>query len=620
MTAKVFVRAAFPLLSCAALLLSGCSLESTGKLAGPNVQGGVHGGQQPIVGAHVYLLAAGTGSYGGKGIAPASGPTGNSSTSLLTNSVLTNNSGQSGKDSSNRYYVTTDSSGSFSITGDYTCVAGQQLYIYAVGGDPGAGANSAAGLMAAIGDCASTSSSTYLFVNEVSTVAAAYALAGFATDATHISSTSTPLAKTGIANAFKNAANLAELGTGTAVDKYGTNAAPRVNYLANVIAACINSTGVTSAGCTGLLPVATSDGTSSGTHATDTATAAIYIAQNPASNVAALYNLPPANSPFPSTLSAQPTDWTLALQFTGGDYGAPAVLAVDASGDVWTANYNNHSLSEFSSTGVALSNNTYGDSTETTNNLASLAIESTGNIWTANDNTPGELYEFGQNGFQLGSETAGGTAFSNITSMAFAPNGTLFATGAGGLINAKEASPTAIPSPRILNRVAVDASGTVWATDSGVPTRLYKYSSAGNNPLVYTGGNMSNPSSIAIDAVGSVWSTSPGGSVTKFVPTDSSPSAVSGISQPRQIAFDGAGSAWVVNSSTLYQLDASGNVLHSFTGGGLNTANSVAVDGSGNIWVSTTSGVIEFLGVGSPTVTPIVANLLAPYTHAASTP
>ncbi len=37
------------------------------------------------------------------------------------------------------YYVTTGSDGSFSISGDYTCTAGQQVYLYAVGGDPGLG-------------------------------------------------------------------------------------------------------------------------------------------------------------------------------------------------------------------------------------------------------------------------------------------------------------------------------------------------------------------------------------------------------------------------------------------------------------------------------------------------
>ena len=48
------------------LLLTGCALQQT---AAPNpesgikLKGNVHGGQQPIAGAHVYLLAANTTGY-----------------------------------------------------------------------------------------------------------------------------------------------------------------------------------------------------------------------------------------------------------------------------------------------------------------------------------------------------------------------------------------------------------------------------------------------------------------------------------------------------------------------------------------------------------------------------
>jgi len=54
-------------------------------------------------------------------------------------------------------------------------------------------------------------------MDEVSTIAAAYSFAGFATDAVHVSSSGTALAQTGIANAFANAANVETLGTGAAL-------------------------------------------------------------------------------------------------------------------------------------------------------------------------------------------------------------------------------------------------------------------------------------------------------------------------------------------------------------------------------------------------------------------
>jgi len=65
------------------LLLTGCAVESiTGPSPEPGVsiQGSVHGGQQPIVGARIYLLAANTTGYGGNGIAASSS---NASVSLL---------------------------------------------------------------------------------------------------------------------------------------------------------------------------------------------------------------------------------------------------------------------------------------------------------------------------------------------------------------------------------------------------------------------------------------------------------------------------------------------------------------------------------------------------------
>jgi hypothetical protein len=42
--------------------------------------------------------------------------------------------------------VLTNNTGAFAIDGDYTCTPDSQVYLYGVGGNPGAGNNSAAGL------------------------------------------------------------------------------------------------------------------------------------------------------------------------------------------------------------------------------------------------------------------------------------------------------------------------------------------------------------------------------------------------------------------------------------------------------------------------------------------
>ncbi|MCU1253613.1 MAG: hypothetical protein JWQ49_6642 [Edaphobacter sp.] len=86
-------------------LLTGCSLQQT---ASPKPQpavkltGSVHGGQQPIVGAHVYLFAANDTGYGQPSI------------SLL-------NAASTGASDSLGAYVLTDANGGFTITGDYAC-------------------------------------------------------------------------------------------------------------------------------------------------------------------------------------------------------------------------------------------------------------------------------------------------------------------------------------------------------------------------------------------------------------------------------------------------------------------------------------------------------------------
>ena len=133
-------------------LLSGCSLSVTSAPtanAGVAISGKVMGGQQVIAGAHIYLFAADTTGYGGQGIAASSS---NASVSLLTSSGPGTTLDTSGGPTNGDYYVTSDTNGLFSITGDYSCTSGQQVYLYALGGNPGSGANSAAGLLEVLGN------------------------------------------------------------------------------------------------------------------------------------------------------------------------------------------------------------------------------------------------------------------------------------------------------------------------------------------------------------------------------------------------------------------------------------------------------------------------------------
>ena len=406
-------------------LLAGCAMQTTAVPTGQQgaaMQGKVHGGQQAVVGAHVHLMAAGTSGTGG------------ASTSLLTLNTA-------GSDSYGGY-VTTDSNGFFTITADYACTPGQQAYVLATGGNPGLSAgqtNPNLALIAAIGQCPVTgtyaTSVSLIDTSEVSTAASVYALAGFMTDLSHVSSTGSTLSNQGLANAFTTAQNLYNVGTGQAlaVTPSGNGTVPQaeINTLANIIAPCVNSKGNAGTDCPSLFSNAQN---SAGGSPTDTTTALVNIAHHPAVNVANLFGLQASNAPFQPSLSSAPSDFTLCLSFTGGGIYEPVSLALDGSGNPWVVN-SNSSISELNgSTGAALSpaGGFTGNGLDTSS--YSIAIDRSGEPWVLNSSSVSRF-------------TASGAAFSGSPY-----------TG-GGLYNP--------PNYGFLStrNIAFDASGNAWIPD-----------------------------------------------------------------------------------------------------------------------------------------------------------
>ena len=269
--------------------LSGCGsnsrpFQSAASGAGLSMKGNVHGGQQPLALSKIYLYAVSTTADAG----PA--------TSLL-NSLIP---GQAG-------YVLSDLNGNWSITGDYTCPAGASVYLLAVGGNPGlAGAvsNSKIVLATGLGACSSLSASSYFTINEATTVAMAYAFAGFETSSTQIGSATAG----NVATAFANVSAYVDPVHGAVKSALPADDSVRqtIDSLSNSVAACVNSDGTGSA-CAGLFAATT---VASSTPA-DTFAAAINVAQNPQNNVAAIYNLGTSNGPFQPTLAQAPASWSL---------------------------------------------------------------------------------------------------------------------------------------------------------------------------------------------------------------------------------------------------------------------------------------------------------------------
>ena len=507
-------------LSVACVLgLSGCSANfgttsDTATQTAVHIHGIVHGGQQPLSGAQVYMYAASTFGYGGNGIAPSST---NASTSLLT--AATGNPA----DGNGNFYVTTDAAGNFDINGAFACSPGTEVYLYSAGGDPQlagigvAGAsNPAATLLALVGNCASGTPGaafptvTSVAMNEVSTVAAAYALAGFATDPLHIgapTASGDTLAGTGLTNAFTTGLNLVNQVTGLPNPTFPLNSnavvpVTTINTVADVLAACVNSNGVSSSGCSTLFA-----NTTYATTPTDTAAAAINLAQNAGTNINFLVQLANNASPF-QPFNSSLIDFSLGINYTGGGLSFSNGIAVDASGNVWVANTGTLSVTKISSTGTYLSG-----ATGYPTGAGNIAIDTSGNAWVTSGN------------FSVTKLSGTGTVLSVV-------NGS-----SGG----------ALDEPQSL---AIDGSGNVWVNDFK-NNSVTEISSTGVilSGNGYTGGGLNEPDGIAIDGAGNVWSGNfTANSVTKLSNAGTILSGANGytgggLTTPEQIAVDGSGNA-----------------------------------------------------------------------------
>ena len=617
----------FCLASVMALASAGCAYQAeTAATAaaetGITLQGKIHGGQQPVSGAHVYLLAANTTGYG------------QASVSLL-NASSTGNSDSIGA------YVLTDAGGDFSLSGDYSCTPNTQVYLLSMGGDPGAGINSAASLMALAGNCPTTgnfaSAIPFVLIDEVSTVAAAFAMSGYATDATHVSSPGTALARTGIANAFANAANLASLGGGTALatTPAGNGVVPQktIHTLANILAACLNSTGPGSPTCSVLFSNALSGGTT-GSSPSDTATAAINIAHNPSANVANLFSLVSADAPYAPALPAVPNDFTLAINFSGGGLSGPSSLAIDSQGNVWATNPTNSSVTQLSSAGVPMS-----PATGIQQNAAGpigVSVDLNDNAWVA-DAVTNSVSEYSPSEVLLSPNPLGYTGGGLNTPQAVAIDGSgdawiasYFDTVSKYSSSGSALSPTNGFLGGGLNGpggIAVDPGGSVWVANCSTQgiTGVSKFSSTGAplSPATgFTGGGVDLPFAVAIDQGGNAWVANLfGNSISKLSPSGAAISPTNGftgggLDLPFAIAIDGLGHPWVANyiASTITELDSTGTPLSPATGltsGILTNPQAIAIDGSGNVWIANSNDVTvtEVVGAAAPVITPLAAAL-----------
>jgi hypothetical protein len=434
----------------AAAALTGCDggtsmlAPHTPVITAPtSAHGRVMGGQQPVTGASIYLYAAGAGGYG------------SAAASLLTSSA-------GNQDGSGNWYVKSDSNGNWAISGDWSCPSSPSpsyLYVLALGGIPaGSTANPNLALLAALGPCSGVNSSTYVMVNEVTTVASIWALSPFMTGTTNIGSSAAN--QLGLADAFAAVNSVADIATGTAsgpsLPTGATLPISKINTLADILSSCVNTTGGTagdSSPCGKLFTATTVNSVAP----TNTIAAALNMAQNPAASVSALFALQTATPPFLPDLSAAPNDLTIAINYTGGGLNAPKAIATDQSGNVWVANsggdkvswFNNLGSSKLGTTGTSLSGVPAG-----------IAIDLSGNAWVTASNN--DVYEL--------SSSTGSIVGSPLTGFN-APIG-----------------------------IAIDPANEIWVVNSGTSTvSAVNSSGAALTSSPFSGAGISGPASIAIN-------------------------------------------------------------------------------------------------------------------------
>ena len=607
-SSNLWTAAQIALASVCAAALAGCGSSSNFQptnLTGIAIAGRVRSGQQPVSGARIQLYAAGMSGAGSGAI-----------------------------DLTASHVVTSDANGLFRIAGDdYTCPsASAQVYLVAHGGSPGlisGRTNPALVEMAALGSCGALTASNTVVINEVTTAAAAWALARFLGPGAEVGASATNAA--GLANAFSAAENLADIATGTApgtrLPAGAATETAKLNTLANALAGCGNSDGTT--GCAALFSAAT---TANGAP-TNTLDAAWNIVTDPGTNIAAVFNAAPALGAFLPSLSAAPHDWTMSITYSGGGLNVPGGVAVDSGGNVAVANYFGGVVSKFSPVGVAAAAN--GIPGTGLSQSYGIAVDASDNLWItnyqsttgANNHHQGSVSKFSSAGVELSGYgyTAGGVyypiavAADATGAIWIADHGDSAATllnGDGSAVSGSSGYAAALP---FVSAVAIDAAHNAWFAVQGGVARVTPAGVVANYSCC------SGPAGIAVDPSGNIWVADyTASAVVELASTGAVAKRTvigGGNSGPQAIAVDGAGGVWVANyyGDSLLQLsEANAAVVSPVAGYGLDAPLSepygMAIDASGDVWLSNSGSntLTEFVGLAAPVKTPLLGPPVQP--------
>jgi hypothetical protein len=411
---------------------------------GVRFQGVVYSGQQPLSAAAVQLYAEGTTGYG------------SAATPLLTTAITT------GLDGGFNFVIN-------------ACPPNSLVYLTAAGGKPASGGNnSAIALLAALGPCANISGTSAIHVNEVTTVAAVWAMQQFAgstwsalsnnattasdtfgTSATNLQGLSNAMAMAGI---LSNTATGASPGSDTSGNQYNVEDW-QINTIADMLAACDAS----AVACSTLF----TNTTEGGNTPTDTIQVALNMARYPTAKISGLTGLVNSTSPF-QPMNTSTNDLTIGLSYSTGSSDS-RWIAFDQFGNAWITT-SGSSVIEMDPSGNTISSPTSymrnGGSSTSIGTSYEVAVDTANNAWFT-DETNDAIFEV------LGSKSAGGA------------NG-----GAGTALSTSSVSTGSVES------IVVDGDNNVWAAISGshVVGLLN-----GSTSLVTGGPVTTNPFGMAVD-------------------------------------------------------------------------------------------------------------------------
>ncbi len=504
----------------------------------------------------------------------------------------------------------TDASGAFTVTSSISTPTGTVLYAIARGGDQtGEGTE-----LASVFDPSTTSSVT---INELTTVATAYALAQMASNGGFRGKPLPLSVATGMA------ANLVAPATGTAStvirsapNEYQTNTWGELGTLANILAHCVRNL---ENACGQLYALASAS--NAPTPTTTTLQAMLSIAHHPAAQVRGLFTLsvrtPVFVPPFQPALDwamngpdaqdelmrldaftvAVKVNATGAVDASGNEicpFGGPGNLVFDAKGYAWIAINTIQGQAVSARCQVVLKPNGQpadGSDGRPVSPLTGggllgqgfgVGIDNKGQVWSGNFGW-GKVYPVNASGQSLGSVSAftlGGTALSpsvGYTGCVFRVQG--------------------IVADRLGNIwIAGWGNDTVQVFTGGDPTSKVYYPAdntcqpVGSPPPTPQFG----PFDVRIDNDNTGWvSGEVTSTVSRFVLangrlTRQFSAQLGQNGHPKGLGIDQHGNAWVAvgSANAVSVVSPAGQVLGSFAGGGVLAPWGVAVDSRNNVWVA----------------------------------